>query len=220
MLTSDALIATLSAMVRVIVDEAPILSALDAAIGDGDHGVNMVVGFRAVEEEVAALAGYDIETILSQVGTTIMAASGGASGPLYGAAFMEAAKAAGRVHTVGVAEVAAMLEGACAGVARRGRSSPGEKTMLDTLAWAAREARRCATGGIHGSAAVALIARAAAAGALSTRDMLARRGRAMRLRERTLNHLDPGAASCYLLIATACEGTASLAPLMQVGLPA
>jgi len=215
MLTSGDLMRVLSAMVRIIVREETILGDLDAAIGDGDHGVNMVVGFRAVEEELPLLAGADMETTLGHVGTTIMAAIGGAAGPLYSAAFTEAATAVGRVHTAGLSDLAAMLEAARDGVMRRGRSNPGEKTMLDTLDWAAREARRCVDSGLAWDVAAERIAAAAAAGLLSTRDMAARRGRARWQFEQALDHLDPGAASCYLLIATACGCEAALAPLMR-----
>ncbi len=215
MLTSDTLLAALARMVQVIIEEAPILGDLDAAIGDGDHGVNMVVGFRAVEEEYACLTGQDIESILGHIGTTLMAAIGGASGPLYNSAFTEAAKMAGPVYSVGAREVAAMLNAARDGVARRGRSCPGEKTMLDTLEWAAREARNCALLDIPARAVGDRIAAAAAGGMLSTRGMIAQRGRARSLRERTVDHLDPGAASCYLLIATLCGHRASLASLAR-----
>jgi dihydroxyacetone kinase-like protein len=218
MLTSNALVHSLSAMARVISNEALLLGQLDAAIGDGDHGVNMVVGLHAVEEDLPAFVGHDIGSILGDVGARI-AAIGGASGPLYSAAFASAARAAGHVHAVDVTGVAAMLEAACESVARRGRAAPGEKTMLDTLDRAAREARRCATAGITGPLAADCIAAAAAAGLLSTAAMLPRRGRARWLHQRAVDHLDPGAASCYLIIATACGRDVSLAPLVKVSTP-
>src|SRR5436305_1748267 len=109
------------------------LTALDRAIGDGDHGRNMRIGFDAVLEELEAVEAQDpdLGSLLSHVGLILMSAVGGASGPLYGAAFVEAGLSLSELRQARLPELSAALEAACRGVARRGHCYPGDKTMLD-----------------------------------------------------------------------------------------
>lgn len=186
---------------RSIDHHAAALTRLDAVLGDGDHGDNMAIGFRAVEELVAELPP---ETppgdLLRAVGHRLVATVGGASGPLYGTAFIEAGFRAGDASRLDPGLVGEMLRAATAGLARRGRCAIGDKTMFDALAPATEAVvAALATGATADEAARAGI-RAARRGMRGTRDMVARRGLALRLGERSRGHVDPGAASCLLLL--------------------
>jgi dihydroxyacetone kinase-like protein len=190
------------------------LTDLDAAIGDGDHGINLARGFAALE---ARLAAGDVSTeapapILALAGRTITGTVGGASGALYGRAFLRAAATVepGPVGAdMSVAQVAAALRAGVDGIAALGRSRPGEKTMLDALvpAVAALEAAAVAGSGLPD--ALLRAADAADAGAWATLPLVATKGRASYLGERSIGHLDPGAVSSALLLralADAAEG--------------
>lgn len=213
-----------------------LLTRLDQAIGDGDHGINMDRGFRKVADRLAASAparpsplagtcspdgpaagdvpqaspqveacgppstGGDIGAVLKAAAMTLISSVGGASGPLYGTFFLRAgAAAAGREELAGP-QVLAMLEAGLDGVRQRGRAQPGEKTMVDALQ-PAMEALRAALGaGKSLAAALADSAAAAERGAQATVPMVARKGRASYLGERSAGHQDPGAVSSWLLL--------------------
>lgn len=179
---------------------AGLLTSLDATLGDGDHGDNLLIGFAAVEEALAADPPAELGDVLSSVGSALVGSVGGASGPLYGAAFLEAGFAARGRSSIDVASLAVLLRAAADGLARRGRCGVGDKTIFDALAPAAAAVERAAATGATMGEAVRDAARAAAAGMRSTRALAARRGLAMRLGERSRGHLDPGAASCFLLV--------------------
>ena len=162
-LDAVALRAGLERCSRIVARHARHLTRLDAVLGDGDHGDNLVIGLRAVDELLAELpASTPPGEILQAVGHRLVAAVGGASGPLYGTACIEAGFVAGRSDVVDGPELAAMFRAAAAGLARRGRCQPGDKTILDTLAPAAdafaqRDRRRrdgpgCVRGGSPGGA--------------------------------------------------------------------
>jgi dihydroxyacetone kinase-like protein len=186
---------------QVVERHAAYLTALDAVLGDGDHGDNLVIGFRAVD---ALLAELPPETppgeILRAVGHRLVAAVGGASGPLYGTAFLEAGAAIADGAAIGPEELGAMLLAARDGLARRGRCAVGDKTILDALGPAADTYVAGLRSGSDVGAAFAAAVRAAADGMRATRGLVARRGLAMRLGERAIGHLDPGAVSCVLLL--------------------
>ncbi len=185
------------------------LTLLDAAIGDGDHGINLRRGFTAVVDRLAGESpgtdgagpepGASAADLLAMTGRTLVSTVGGASGPLYGTFFLELSATLGG-DAAAAPGWARALDAAAAAVGRRGRSSTGEKTMLDALvpagrAWhAAAEAggtlRDCATAGSV----------AAGMGWRSTRDIVATKGRASYLGERSRGHLDPGAASAALIL--------------------
>lgn len=180
---------------------ADYLTRLDTVLGDGDHGDNLVIGFRAVDDLLDGTpAGTPPGALLRAVGHRLVAAVGGASGPLYGTAFLEAGARAGDAATLDAATIAAMLRAAADGLARRGRCAAGDKTILDTLAPAADAfAGASATGAPIGTAYAAAV-RAGARGMRSSRPLIARRGLALRLGPRSAGHLDPGAVSCLLLL--------------------
>lgn len=180
-----------------IVEARPHLNALDRAIGDGDHGENMARGFTALGIALAGDGTEDLAGVLALVARTLISTVGGASGPLYGTAFLRASKVADmRVDGAGVA---AILGAAVDGVVARGNAAPGDKTMVDALQPALAAARRCA----DPVEALRAAARAAAGGAIATEPLIARKGRASYLGERAIGHRDPGAESTAILLAAA-----------------
>jgi dihydroxyacetone kinase-like protein len=185
---------------------AAALTRLDAVLGDGDHGDNLSTGFRAVEELLTEMAA---ETppgeLLRAVGYRLVATVGGASGPLLGTAFIEAGFRAGEAEVLGPALVGDMLVAAAAGLARRGRCSIGDKTILDTLGPAAAAFTETIRSGGSGRQAQAAALEAGRLGMRSTRPLVARRGLALRLGERSAGHLDPGAVSCFVLLLALAE---------------
>jgi dihydroxyacetone kinase-like protein len=187
---------------RAVVERhAAYLTRLDTVLGDGDHGDNLVIGFRAADERLAELpADTTPGALLRAVGHRLVAAVGGASGPLYGTAFLEAGARVGDVASLDRALVAAALQAAADGLARRGRCGPGDKTIHDALAPAASSFGRAASAGLPIDQSWAAAVRAAATGARSTRPMVAQRGLALRLGPASAGHLDPGAVSCTLLL--------------------
>jgi len=186
---------------RTIDRHAVALTRLDAVLGDGDHGDNLAIGFRAVEEVVAGLPPETLPgELLRAVGHRLVAAVGGASGPLYGTAFIEAGFRAGSATMIDGPLAAAMLDAATDGLARRGRCAVGDKTILDTLRPAAAALTEAVSTGTATSDAARAMIEAARRGMLSTRPLIARRGIALRLGERSAGHLDPGAVSCFLIL--------------------
>jgi phosphoenolpyruvate---glycerone phosphotransferase subunit DhaL len=191
---------------------AAYLTRLDAVLGDGDHGDNLVIGFRAVEAMLDDVPSETPGELLRAVGHRLVAAVGGASGPLYGTAFLEAGAAAGDAPLLRPEDLARMFAAGADGLARRGRCTVGDKTILDALRPAA-DAFGDRVGTVHGSneppptaRAMAAAVHAAARGMYATRPMIARRGLALRLGERSIGHLDPGAVSCMLLIRALADG--------------
>jgi dihydroxyacetone kinase-like protein len=186
---------------RIVDRHAAALTRLDAVLGDGDHGENLAIGFRAIEELLAQLPEETLPgELLRAVGHRLVAAVGGASGPLYGTAFIEAGFAASDLAVLDPPTVARMLQAASNGIARRGRCAVGDKTILDTLAPAASTYARLIADGASDAEARSQALRAAVAGMRSTRPLVARRGLALRLGSRSSGHLDPGAVSCLLLL--------------------
>ena len=186
---------------ELITEHAEELTDLDAAIGDADHGANMKRGLAAAVDTVGAGGFTAADALLKKVGTTLVSTVGGASGPLYGTFFLRTGSAlAGQAGSDGLdaQTLADSLEAGVGGIAARGRATAGEKTMLD--AWRpALEALRAHPGDL--AAGVAAAARAAAAGRDATKPMVATKGRASYLGERSVGHIDPGAASTALILA-------------------
>lgn len=190
---------------RLAVDRhASALTRLDAVLGDGDHGDNLATGFRSIEALLDELP-PDLPPgeLLKAVGYRLVATVGGASGPLYGTALIEAGFRAGARETLEPAVIAEMLDVGAAGLARRGRCAVGDKTILDTLRPAADAYAAAVAPGGSASEAVLAAVRAARRGARSTRPLVARRGLALRLGARSAGHLDPGAVSCLVLLVAA-----------------
>ena len=182
--------------------QADTLSALDAAMGDGDHGVSMVIAYRAVHEALTARPVEDPAAFLRAVAAALLNSVGAAMGPLFSAAFDRAGRVLAAHPALDAAVVATMLEAARDGVIARGKGAVGEKTMIDALAPAAQAARSAADAGLTARQSLSAAAEAAMAGAQSTKQMIALRGRASRLGERTLGCQDPGATSVALILQT------------------
>ena len=178
-----------------------LLDRLDAALGDGDHGENMAIGLGAVVESVSRTPpDADLGMLLRTIGHVLVASVGGASGPLYGTAFIEAGFALEGSTEVRAAQLADAFDAAVRGLSRRGRCAVGDKTILDALQPAADAVRQAVAAGRPMSAALAEAAWASHAGMRSTIPLVARRGLALRLGERSRGHQDPGATSCFLLV--------------------
>jgi dihydroxyacetone kinase-like protein len=180
------------------------LTELDAAIGDADHGSNMDRGMKAA---VAALDDNPPPTasaLLSKVGMTMVSTVGGASGPLFGTMFMRMGSSLGTAgDTVSADELATALRAGLGGVVDRGKAAPGDKTMYDALAPAVEALERSLADDGSVASGLAAARYAAAAGRDATTPMLARKGRASYLGERSVGHQDPGAASIALLFEAA-----------------
>jgi dihydroxyacetone kinase-like protein len=190
----------LDAAVATIREHADQLTALDQAIGDGDHGINMRRGFDAIAEARDELATLPLDQALQKAGMTLVMKVGGASGPLYGSLLMAMGKAGG---VQDVAGTAAMFAEGIEAVKKRGRSDVGQKTMLDVLV-PTLQALQAGTADPIEELTTRL--RTVAADALAaTGPMLATKGRASFLGERSIGHLDPGAQSSALLIDAVCS---------------
>lgn len=171
------------------------LNALDAAVGDGDHGVTMTLTWKQVAAVAQTFTGQDVGDLFVQAGRQVMGTVGGASGLLWGAALRRAGlRLQGRTQ-LDAAGLAECFEAARAEVAERGRAQLGGKTLLDALAPAAEAARAATAIGSDLCAVLGYALEAAEVGALATTDMVASAGRASRLGERARGHVDPGAAS-------------------------
>lgn len=184
--------ALIETVARRIIDHADELTALDQAIGDGDHGLNMKRGFEAVLVDLDAHADKPLPDALKAVGMALVMKVGGASGPLYGTLFMSLGKAL--PDEPGHAELVSAFSTAIEAVKARGKSEVGQKTMLDVLA----PVQAALADGRDPAAAAAEAAEA-------TIPMKALRGRASFLGDRSIGHMDPGARSSALIIAAVIE---------------
>jgi len=181
------------------------LTALDSAIGDADHGANMDRGLTAVVAALDANPPAGAAALLKATGMTLVSTVGGASGPLYGTLFLRMAGPAGAAGDGPLDPVtfAASLRAGLDGVVARGKAVAGDKTMFDALAPACDALEAALAGGAPLAEALAEAAKAADAGRDATTPMLARKGRASYLGERSIGHQDPGATSVALLVAAA-----------------
>jgi dihydroxyacetone kinase-like protein len=178
------------------------LCALDGVIGDADHGIAMELGFSAARDAVAALNAGTTEptTLLNTAARSFLNAVGASSGPLYATAFMRGAAAVKGKTTLDEADMVAMFQAMAKGIQDRGKAETGEKTMMDAWAPAATAAGEALAAGTGLAGSLAAAAEAAKAGAEATKAMIATKGRAARLGERSLGHMDPGAASAVTVI--------------------
>jgi dihydroxyacetone kinase-like protein len=196
---------------RLTTGNAQYLSDLDAAIGDADHGLNMDRGMTAVVAKFDEGSAADLAALCKQVATTLIRSVGGAAGPLYGTLFLRMAPALGPNTTVDATTFAAALRAGVDGVVARGHAEPGDKTMVDALLPAVDALDAALAAGAGLPEALRQAADAAAAGRDATLPLVARKGRASYLGERSAGHLDPGAASSAMLIAAAATAASGLA---------
>jgi phosphoenolpyruvate---glycerone phosphotransferase subunit DhaL len=191
---------------RTIEANKDLLTQLDSAIGDADHGANMHRGMAAVVAVLTAAPPTATNTaaaLLKQVGMTLVSTVGGASGPLYGTFFLRMSAASGEVGSLDGPAFAKALRAGIEGVVARGKAEPGDKTMFDALAPAAEALDAALAAGVPLPDALQTASTAAADGRDATIPMLARKGRASYLGERSVGHQDPGATSSALLLAAA-----------------
>ena len=189
----------IDAATTTILNNAEYLTELDQAIGDGDHGINMKRGFEAVAETADELVEMTTAAALQKIGMTLVMKVGGASGPLYGSFFMSMGKAladSSKREDL-VAAVGAGIEA----IKKRGKSDTGEKTMLDVLV----PVHQIFAGNVNNPEIFTKLVETAASSLQMTKDMQATKGRASFLGERSVGHLDPGAASSCLLIKAICS---------------
>ena len=178
------------------------LSELDGAIGDGDHGTTMALGFQAVRSELSKLDldEADISTVLNTAATAFINAVGASTGPLYATGFRRAAQATAGRNDLDLVTCAIIIEAIGVGIRERGHGQRGDKTMLDAWLPAAEAAQTAVNENQSAGEFWNRIVSAATAGANTTRSMIAAKGRAARLRERSLGHIDPGAASTVIIL--------------------
>ncbi|MFB6113422.1 MAG: dihydroxyacetone kinase subunit DhaL [Halodesulfurarchaeum sp.] len=204
--THDQVLEAIENIAETIENNETRLNELDSKIGDGDHGVNLKNGFRAVLESQEELkAKEDIGAILQEVGQILIDETGGSVGILYGTAFREAGTAVEGTESLELDDMVDMAAAACDEVERRGQVSTGEKTMFDTLKPFSDALAEAAESGYSESKALRYAESKAEEGMVKTEEMVARKGRAKYFGEDTLGHRDVGAVSTYLILSTAVE---------------
>jgi dihydroxyacetone kinase-like protein len=199
-ITTEDTLRWLQQVAIVLHENRDFLTQLDSPIGDGDHGINIDRGFQAVIEKLPTVAGTDIGSILKTVGTTLVSTVGGASGPLYGTAFLRAGIASSGKRELYEADVVSLLEAALEGIKARGKAQPGEKTMVDALTPALAAAKEAEARNLGLSQLLHRASDAAEEGMRATIPLLATKGRASYLGERSIGHQDPGATSSWLIL--------------------
>ena len=206
MFTAAQAVSWVRSSAAVIEDQAAALTRLDAAIGDGDHGTNMNRGFKAAVQRLDGLEGdQDFGSVFKAVGMALIGKVGGASGPLYGSLFLGMAKELGDAGEVEDGRVAAALRAGYDSVVTRGKAQLEDKTMLDAWHPALEALDAALAEGKELGPALDEAAAAAEAGMKATIPMIARKGRASYLGERSRDHQDPGATSTHLILQTLAD---------------
>jgi len=190
---------------QVIDKNKDYLTELDSQIGDADHGANMDRGFKAVMTKLPSVEDKDIGAILKTVGMTLLSTVGGAGGPLYSTLFIQAGNKLNGKDELTLADWAVALDAANKGIINLGKASLGDKTMVDALTPAVEALQSAAANGKSMGEALEESAKAAEEGMKATIPLVARKGRASYLGERSAGHQDPGATSSYLLLKTAAD---------------
>lgn len=182
------------------------LSELDGVIGDADHGVSLGIGFSAVKEAVSQVdPSAEPVTVFNTAAKSFLNAVGASSGPLYATAFMRAGAAVKGKAELDRDDMVAIIAAMAKGIQDRGKAERGDKTMVDAWLPAAEAIAEAAQGGAGVGACLDAAAKAAQEGAEATKAMLASKGRAARLGDRSLGHMDPGAASTALIVRTIAD---------------
>ncbi|NCC80063.1 MAG: dihydroxyacetone kinase subunit L [Clostridia bacterium] len=193
------------AISEIIEEKKLFLTQLDAAIGDGDHGLNMAKGFGAAKEKLESTNPETPSDILKAVGMALISKVGGAAGPLYGTAFLNASKAVAGKTELDLNDYQVMLEAALDGVKSRGKASVGEKTMVDAIEPALEALKKAIAEGSSTREAMDKSVAAAEEGVNYTKTIIAQKGRASYLGERSIGHIDPGAMSSFVILKTIAE---------------
>jgi dihydroxyacetone kinase-like protein len=209
MMTKSDVIEWLKVSAAVLEENRQYLTDLDSPIGDADHGINMDRGFKKVMSQLPAVEDKDIGTILRTAGMALVSSVGGAGGPLYGTFFMDAGKAVTGKTELSNEDLVLLLESGLKGVVRIGKTNLRDKTMVDALHPALEALRKAVANGVSTAEALRLTTEAARQGMVDTIPMLAKKGRASYVGERSIGHQDPGATSSYLILKTLMETVAS-----------
>jgi len=202
-LTNTELLALLQQMATDLAGQKDYLCELDGAMGDGDQGVTMAIGFGAIQSGLAALQAQDIGTILTRSGLAFNNTAASTIGALLATACLRAGAAAKGKLALTVPDLATLLEAAATGIQERGKAQIGDKTVLDAMLPAATALRAAATAGAGIEAALQAALAAAEAGVQATIPLKAQIGRAAWIAERSVGHQDPGATSFYLMLKSA-----------------
>jgi dihydroxyacetone kinase-like protein len=181
------------------------LTELDAAIGDADHGINMDRGFKKVSSILPSIEGKDISSILKTVSMTLISSVGGASGPLYGTWFLRASDVTAGKQELAVNDLLDVLQAGLAGVLERGKAQLGDKTMVDVLSPAVIAFEQAVNEGKSSVTALRMAVTAAEQGLKDTIPMVAKKGRASYLGDRSIGHQDPGGTSAYWMLRSLLE---------------
>ena len=199
--TKEDVIKVINKIAEVIRENKEYLTELDSAIGDADHGINMDRCFEAVKQKLGTIPqNADIGTILKTVGMTLVSTVGGASGPLYGTAFMRAGQVVQGKTELTEEDIVKIFDAALQGIKDRGKAQAGDKTMIDAIEPAYKALKESLENNIALPEALKRAANAAKEGMEYTKNISARKGRASYLGERSIGHIDPGATSSYLMI--------------------
>lgn len=209
MVTKEQVLQWLQAFAAELEENKNYLTELDAAIGDADHGINMERGFKKAIAQLSSAADKDIGSILKTVSMSLISSVGGASGPLYGTLFLRASTAVTGKQELTNAELASLLQAGLDGVLQRGKAQLGDKTMIDTLSPAVKAFQQAVDTGENALTAMQQAVISAEQGMKDTIPMLAKKGRASYLGERSIGHQDPGATSAYLLLKSLLSTLAS-----------
>ncbi len=200
MIKRNQVVQWLRAAATILEENRDFLTKLDAALGDADHGINMDRGFKRVMDILSKDTDRDIGSILTDTGMALISSVGGASGPLYGTFFLRAGTAASGKRELRTTDVADLFAAGLEGLTQRGRAKTGDKTMVDALAPAVEVLKGAAAEKKDIQEALRLVVSAAEEGMRETIPMLAKKGRASYLGERSIGHQDPGATSSYLIL--------------------
>jgi dihydroxyacetone kinase, phosphoprotein-dependent, L subunit len=200
MVTRDQIVEWVTLVAHVLEENKDYLTKLDAAIGDADHGINMDRGFKKVMSQLPGVQDKDIGNILKTVGMALISSVGGAGGPLYGTLFMRAGMAVDGKYELTDEDLVALWKAAVDGVIQRGRARLGDKTMVDALLPAVEAMEQALE---EGADTVEILRRGVAAAEKGMKDtipLLAKKGRASYLGERSIGHQDPGATSSHMIL--------------------
>ncbi len=209
--TTAQIVSWLERYAAVIAEQKQYLTGLDAAIGDGDHGINMDRGFQQVLAKIEPVKDRDAGTLLKTTGMALVGSVGGAGGPLYGTFFIRAGAALDGKAEVADRELVGALEAGLKGVVDRGKANLNDKTMVDALTPAIERAQARLNEGASIADALSAAVEAAEAGMKATIPLKALKGRASYLGDRSIGHQDPGATSSYYMLRTLREAVAEVA---------
>jgi dihydroxyacetone kinase-like protein len=205
----DRVVTFVRAFATVVAENKAYLTDLDSAIGDADHGINMDRGMQAAVAKIDGIPQGDVGNLLKTVGMTLVSTVGGAGGPLYGTLFLQMGAATAGRPELSPEDWAGALTKGIEGVVMRGKAELGDKTMVDALVPARDALTSALADGVAFDEALKRSAAGAEEGMLATVPLVARKGRASYLGERSAGHQDPGATSSYLLLRTAAETLAA-----------